>query len=91
MANMTLAIPDEIHKLMKEQADIKWSEVARQAFLAKLAATIKTSSSTKKQANPEDFWELSDKIHKAAAIRFINDHNRRHQHHHSSTLKKRAR
>jgi hypothetical protein len=32
MTNMTLAIPEELHKLMKKHAQIKWSEVARQAI-----------------------------------------------------------
>ncbi|MBI2576405.1 hypothetical protein HYV84_04260 [Candidatus Woesearchaeota archaeon] len=32
MTNMTLAIPEELHNLMKEHSDIKWSEVARKAL-----------------------------------------------------------
>jgi ribosomal protein S4E len=32
MPNMTLAIPRELHKIMKEHAEIKWSEVARRAM-----------------------------------------------------------
>jgi hypothetical protein len=32
MTNMTLAIPEELHKLMRKHAQIKWSEVARRAL-----------------------------------------------------------
>lgn len=29
---MTLAIPDELHSIIKQHAEIKWSEVARRAL-----------------------------------------------------------
>ena len=32
MTNMTLAIPEELHELMKKHNEIKWSEVARNAI-----------------------------------------------------------
>lgn len=32
MTNMTLAIPEELNKIMKKHKEIKWSEVARQAI-----------------------------------------------------------
>ena len=32
MVNMTLAIPEEIHKTMKKHREIKWTEIARQAI-----------------------------------------------------------
>jgi len=32
MTNMTLAIPEELHRLMQKYHQIKWSEVARQAM-----------------------------------------------------------
>ena len=35
MVNMTLAIPKEIHKKMKEHSEIKWTEVAREAIQKK--------------------------------------------------------
>jgi len=33
MANITLAIPDEIHKKMKKYKEIRWSEVVRRAIV----------------------------------------------------------
>lgn len=32
MTNMTLAIPEELHEVMKKHRQIKWSEIARQAL-----------------------------------------------------------
>lgn len=32
MVNMTMAIPEQLHKVMKRHAEIKWTEVARQAI-----------------------------------------------------------
>lgn len=32
MTNMTLAIPEELHNIMKRYIHVKWSEVARQAM-----------------------------------------------------------
>jgi hypothetical protein len=36
MVNMTLAIPDELHKKMKEMSEIRWSEIARRAIEEKI-------------------------------------------------------
>jgi len=30
--NVTLAVPEELHKIMKKHPEIRWSEVARQAM-----------------------------------------------------------
>ena len=35
MTNMTLAIPEDLHSIMKKHSDVKWSEVARQAIWEK--------------------------------------------------------
>ena len=42
MTNMTISIPDHIHKIMKNHPDIKWSEIARQGIVQK-AATLGVS------------------------------------------------
>lgn len=34
MVNMTLAIPEKLHSIMKQHGEIKWSEVARKAIWA---------------------------------------------------------
>jgi hypothetical protein len=32
MVNMTLAIPEELHKAMRHHVEVKWSEIARRAL-----------------------------------------------------------
>ena len=32
MTNMTLAVPEDLHELMRKHSEVKWSEVARQAM-----------------------------------------------------------
>jgi len=36
MTNMTLSVPEDLHKKMKEHTELKWSDIARQAFEKKL-------------------------------------------------------
>jgi len=36
MTNMTLAIPDELHRLMRKHKEVRWSEVAREALWDKV-------------------------------------------------------
>jgi Ni,Fe-hydrogenase III component G len=36
MVNMTMAIPEVMHAKMKKYADVKWAEVAREAFQKKI-------------------------------------------------------
>lgn len=36
MGNVTLSIPEELHQKMKQHSELKWSEIARQAFERKL-------------------------------------------------------
>ena len=36
MTNMTLSVPEQLHKKMKHHTELKWSDVARQAFETKL-------------------------------------------------------
>jgi len=35
MGNMTLSVPEDLHKIMDRHKDIKWTEVARQAMWEK--------------------------------------------------------
>ena len=70
MVNMTLSIPEELHKKMKKLKLIKWSEVARQAIeqriedMEMVEKLVGKSELTKKEAN-----ELADEIKKGIAKR----------------------
>ena len=36
MANMTLSIPEQLHRRIRRHTELKWSDIARQAFESKL-------------------------------------------------------
>jgi len=40
MVNMTLSIPEELHKKMQKHSEFKWSEIARKAFEEKVSDAI---------------------------------------------------
>lgn len=71
MANMTLSIPEELHKELKAHSEIKWSDVARQAFEKKVKElhwmdeALKNSTFTE-----EDAEELGHKIKHEIRKRF---------------------
>lgn len=63
MPNITLSVPDDIYFIMKQHAEIKWSEVARRAIsdyakkLSLLDALTRESELTE-----EDIMELDEKV-----------------------------
>ncbi len=73
MANITLAIPDELHEKMKHFSEMRWSEVARKAIqqriedLETLNAIASKSKLTKK-----NILGLSKKINKDATGKFLS-------------------
>ena len=70
MTNMTLAVPEDLHEIMRSHAEIKWSEVARQALweqARKLELMDKILSRSK--LTEKDALELGRKINKGIAKR----------------------
>ena len=71
MVNMTLAVPKDLHIIMKKHSEIKWSEVARKALweyakkLELLDSLVENSEFTK-----EDVEELDRVIKRAMAKRY---------------------
>lgn len=71
MVNMTLAIPEDLHEIMKKHSDIKWSEVARRALrdyaekLDKLDRMLQDSKLTEADAE-----ELDHTIKKSMAKKY---------------------
>lgn len=82
MANMTLAIPNGLHAIMKEHADIRWSEVARQAFIARLSSEerlrLANEIAKKSKLTPKDVREMSRQSHKRMTRRLLDAHRSRH-------------
>ena len=68
---MTLAVPQELHEIMKKHSEVKWSEVARKALwdharkLELLDKLVEKSKLTEK-----DVEELDKIVKKAIAERY---------------------
>lgn len=70
MTNMTLAIPEDLHEIMKKHKEIKWSEIARQALwdqARKLELMDKLLAKSK--LTEEDALEIGRKINRGIARR----------------------
>jgi hypothetical protein len=71
MSNITLAIPEELHMIIRKHNEIKWSEVARRALwqqARKLQIMDKLVS--KSEFTEKDVEELDHKIKAGLLKRF---------------------
>lgn len=74
MANMTLSIPDKIHKEMKNFSEVRWSEVARKAIINKLETLVLVEKiAQKSRLTSKDVEFFSKRINAAATKRFLDD------------------
>ena len=72
MTNMTIAIPEDLHTKMKTHSEIRWSEVARNAFEEKVARMDAVESIAKKsKLTQKDVDEISKLIDKGASKRLM--------------------
>lgn len=70
MTNVTLAVPKELHEEMRRHPEIKWSEVARQAFRAQLdQMNLLDRLLARSKLTDKDAVELGRTIRRAAARR----------------------
>lgn len=70
MVNMTLAIPEDLHEILKRHQDVKWSEVARQAIWEKARKLeIMDKILAKSKLSEEDAERIGNKIKHAIAQR----------------------
>jgi len=68
---MTLSIPDELHKKMKQMSDIRWSEVARRAIEERINdLEFMNKIASKSKLTKKDVEEISKKIKRSAAKKF---------------------
>ena len=76
MGNITLAIPEDVHKQMKQFSEVRWSEVARKAFVEKLETLQLAEKLAKKsKITMKDVKDFSKKIKTAASKRFLDESN----------------
>jgi len=65
MPNITLSIPEEVHKMMKFHREVRWSEIARAAIIEqikKLALMDKIASKSK--LTLKDISDINKKVKK---------------------------
>lgn len=63
MTNMTLSVPEPLFEKMKAMKEMRWSEIARQAFENKIKETDFEESLLKKsKITANDIEEISSKI-----------------------------
>ena len=72
MGNITLSMPEEVHKEMKRFSEVKWSEVARKAIIEKLdALSLAEKLSKQSKLSEKDVKDFSKKIKSLATKRFL--------------------
>lgn len=77
MTNMTLSIPEELHRKMKQMSEIKWSEVARRAIEERINdLEVMNKIASKSKLTKKDVDDISEKIKKRMADRFYEYRNR---------------
>jgi len=70
MTNMTLAIPEDLHSIMKKHSDVKWSEVARQAIWEKAKKIeLMDKLTSKSKFTEEDALRIGKEINRNIAKR----------------------
>ena len=68
MGNITLSMPNDVHKKMKQHSEIKWSEVARKAIIQKIEQMEAIEKITSKsKLSEKDAKEIAEKINSEVA------------------------
>ena len=73
MANITLSVPENIHKQMRHFSEVKWSEVARKAIIERLEILVLAEKlAQKSKLTEKDVEKFSKKIKSSASKRFLS-------------------
>ena len=77
MVNITLSIPEDLHRKMKAIKEIRWSEIARRAIEERID-DLETMNkiASKSKLTKEDIKEISKKIKRSSSIKFNEYSNR---------------
>jgi len=71
MVNVTFAVPEELHEIMRRHPEIKWSEIARKAmweYAQKLELMERITS--KSRLSERDVLELDKKVKAEVAKKY---------------------
>jgi len=72
MTNMTLAIPDDLYKIIKKHKEIKWTEIARQAMWQQARKLeLLDSLLSKSKLTDKDALEIGRKIKREIAKNMV--------------------
>ena len=78
MPNVTLAVPEELHRIMKSHPEVKWSEIARQAMKDyAMRIEILDEITNKSTFTDKDALEVGEVAKKALAVRYKKAMRRR--------------
>lgn len=72
MANITLSLPESVHRIVKNHREIRWSEVARAAISSharKLEVMDKMAS--KSRLTLRDVEEINEKVKEGLIRRYV--------------------
>lgn len=76
MVNMTLSIPEKLHRKMKELSEIKWSQVARRAIEERINdLEMMNKIANKSKLTKKDADIIAQKI-KSGMARKFNEYSR---------------
>jgi hypothetical protein len=79
MPNVTLAVPEELHKIMKSHPEIKWTEIARQAMKDyALRLQVSDNIASKSKFTEKEALEMGEAVKKDVALRYKKAMQRRH-------------
>ena len=71
MVNLTLAVPEILHRRLSEHPEMKWSEVARQAFEKRLEELeLEEKIIQKIKLTEKDVEDIGDKLKSEIRKRF---------------------
>ena len=72
MANITLSVPETIHKQMKHFSEVKWSEVARKAIIERLEILqLAEKLAQKSKLTKDDIEKFNTKIKSLSSKRLL--------------------
>jgi len=71
MSNITVSVPEELKRKMESFRIMNWSEVAREAFMQKIAdLEFLREFKSKSEMTQEDALKLGKKVNKSLAEKF---------------------
>ncbi|MHB2036682.1 MAG: hypothetical protein ACYCPW_08080 [Nitrososphaerales archaeon] len=79
MPNVTLAVPEELHKIMKNHPEIKWTEIARHAMKEyAVRLQVLDDITGKSEFTEKEALEMGEAVKRDLGLRYKKAMRRRH-------------